>query len=162
MQSHIDPDIAFTPDIVVLIKGAEIWSTKHGEYAGGKRPFNTIIPGFLMADGEPLASFGVMGGPMQPQGHLQVALRLALHGQNPQAASDAPRWQVTDGLGVNVEPGFAAGVLEELRLRGHRLNVTTSDQAMLYGGAQVIARLPGGAGYIAGSDHRKDGQAVGF
>ena len=130
--------------------------------AGGKRPFNTIIPGFLMAAGEPLASFGVMGGPMQPQGHLQVALRLALHGQNPQAASDAPRWQVTDGLGVNVEPGFAAGVLEELRLRGHRLNVTTSDQAMLYGGAQVIARLPGGAGYIAGSDHRKDGQAVGF
>ena len=130
--------------------------------AGGKRPFNTIIPGFLMSPSGPLASFGVMGGPMQPQGHLQMTLRLALHDQNPQAASDAPRWQVTGGLGVNLEPGFEPGVVEELRSRGHDISVTRPEQSFLYGGAQLIARLPGGAGYIAGSDHRKDGQAVGF
>jgi len=126
---------------------------------GGKRPFHTIIPAFLTAGGAPLASFGVMGGPMQPQGHLQMTLRLLAWGQNPQAASDAPRWQVTGGLGVSVERGFAAATLEGLRERGHQLSV--SDDSGPFGGAQLIVRLDGG-GYVAGSDHRKDGQAVAF
>mgnify|MGYP001022891940 FL=1 len=130
--------------------------------AGGKRPFHTIIPGFIMASGAPLASFGVMGGPMQAQGHVQMTIRLLMHGQNPQAASDAPRWQVLAGREVVVEPGFGDTVLADLTARGHQLKQTPPEQSFSYGGAQLIARLPGDAGYIAGSDHRKDGQAVGF
>ncbi|MFA5551773.1 MAG: gamma-glutamyltransferase family protein [Trueperaceae bacterium] len=127
--------------------------------AGGKRPFHTIIPAFLMRGGAPWASFGVMGGDMQPQGHLQVALRLLVWGQNPQAASDAPRWQVTGGLGVSVEQGVPAATVEALRAMGHEVSVATSSNA--FGGAQLIVRLDDG-GYVAGSDHRKDGQAVGY
>lgn len=130
--------------------------------AGSKRPFHTIIPGFLMGTEGPLASFGVMGGPMQPQGHLQMVIRMLLHQQNAQAASDAPRWQVIAGRRVNVERGFPADVLDELVARGHEIDVTGPAQTPLYGGAQLITRLPDGAGYLAGSDHRKDGQAVGF
>ena len=130
--------------------------------AGGKRPFHTIIPGFLMSAGEPLASFGVMGGPMQAQGHVQMTIRLLVHGQNPQAASDAPRWQVGQGKQLLIEPGFPAKVPAELLARGHELRQTPPEQSFSYGGAQLIARLPGGGGYVAGSDHRKDGQAVGF
>lgn len=130
--------------------------------AGGKRPFHTIIPGFIMAGGEPLASFGVMGGPMQTQGHVQMTVRMLVHRHNPQAASDAPRWQVMRGRELLIEPGFPATVAAELLARGHDLRETPPEQSFSYGGAQLIARLPGGAGYIAGSDHRKDGQAVGF
>ena len=68
------------------------------QVAGGKRPFHTIIPGFLTQNGQPLMSFGVMGGPMQPQGHAQMVIRLCDYDQNPQAASDAPRWRVAGGL----------------------------------------------------------------
>jgi len=76
------------------------------EAAGGKRPRHTIIPGFLTRAGAPLGPFGVMGGEMQPQGHVQVVCALADHRLNPQAALDAPRWQVTGGLAVELEPGF--------------------------------------------------------
>jgi gamma-glutamyltranspeptidase/glutathione hydrolase len=127
--------------------------------AGGKRPFHTIIPGFLTAGGKPLASFGLMGGPMQPQGHLQLVLRLLAWSQNPQAASDAPRWQVTGGKRVSLEAGFSASTLESLRARGHELEVASEDWA--FGGAQLLVRLADG-GYLASSDHRKDGQAVAF
>ena len=84
------------------------------EVAGGKRPFHTIIPGFLMQNGAPLMSFGVMGGPMQPQGHAQMVVRLRDYRQNPQTASDAPRWRVVEGLEVAVEQGFKPDVLDEL------------------------------------------------
>ncbi len=127
--------------------------------AGGKRPYHTIIPGFVTREGRPVMSFGVMGGPMQPQGHLQMMVRLADYAQNPQAAADAPRWRVDGGLDVSVEPGFAPGVLEELRRRGHRLKTDRPPSA--FGGAQLVWRLAGG-GYCAGSDPRKDGHAVGF
>ncbi len=127
--------------------------------AGGKRPFHTIIPAFLMRGGRPWASFGVMGGDMQPQGHLQMALRLLVWGQNPQAASDAPRWQVTGGLGVSVEASVPAATVEALRALGHE--VTVAESSVPFGGAQLIVRLEDG-GYVAGSDHRKDGQAVGY
>ena len=129
------------------------------QVAGGKRPFHTIIPGFLTQNGQPLMSFGVMGGPMQPQGHTQMVIRLCDYAQNPQAASDAPRWRVAGGREVYVEPGFRPDVLDELRSRGHEVKVDDSAFGG-FGGAQLIYRLENG--YLAASDSRKDGQAVGF
>lgn len=127
---------------------------------GGKRPCHTIIPGFVTEQGRPRLSFGVMGGPMQPQGHLQLVVRLYHYGQNPQAAADAPRWRVLDGLEVALEPGFADGVLNELAARGHRITKTTPEESFSFGGAQLILRTDDG--YVGASDHRKDGQAVGY
>ena len=127
----------------------------------GKRPFHTIIPGFLMKDGAPLMSFGVMGGPIQAQGHLQMTLRTQLWGQDVQSAADAPRWRVTSGKGVACEDTMAPQTLERLRGLGHEITLESPDGAFGFGGAQLIHRLPGG-GYAAGSDPRKDGQAVGF
>jgi len=124
-----------------------------------KRPYQTIIPGFVTRAGRPVMSFGVMGGFMQPQGHVQMMLRIFAHGQNPQAASDAPRWFVDERGRVFVERGFAPDTLDDLRARGH--HVTEELNGGRYGGAQLIMRLEAG-GYLAASDHRKDGQAVGY
>ncbi len=132
--------------------------------AGRKLPFHTIIPGFLTSGGMPLAAFGVMGGAMQAQGHLQVALRTILHGQNPQAAFDAPRWQVLrDGVTIAIEPGLRADVYESLERRGHPLERIERMGApgAFFGGGQGVWRLPGG-GYLGASDPRREGQAVGF
>ena len=124
-----------------------------------KRPFQTIIPGFLTRGGQPVMSFGVMGGNMQPQGHLQMVTRLVDYNQNPQACSDAPRWIVNADFSVSVEDEVASSVKEELARRGHRL--VPSDRPMFgFGGAQLIHRLDDG--YCAASDHRKDGCAIGF
>jgi gamma-glutamyltranspeptidase / glutathione hydrolase len=131
------------------------------QVAPGKRPFHTIIPGMLMQDGAPLMSFGVMGGPIQAQGHVQMVLRTQLWGQDVQTAIDAPRWRVTAGLGVACESTFAAATLEALEALGHDISLESPDSAFGFGGAQLVHRLPGG-GYAAGSDPRKDGQAVGF
>lgn len=125
----------------------------------GKRPYHTIIPGFVTRNGEPVMSFGVMGGFMQPQGHTQVMVRLADYGQNPQAALDAPRWQVTGGLKVSVEPGFEPEVYEGLRQLGHEVTVADA-RTVVHGGGQAIYRLDDG--YFGASDLRRDGQAVGF
>ena len=128
--------------------------------AGGKLPFHTIIPGFVSRNGSPVMSFGVMGANMQPQGHVQMLVRLADHGQNMQAASDAPRWKISeDQQGVMVEPGFDAGVLDELASRGHRVTLYPRDSTD-FGAAQLIYRLD--HGYLAASERRRDGQAVGF
>jgi gamma-glutamyltranspeptidase/glutathione hydrolase len=124
----------------------------------GKRPYHTIIPGFLTKDGAPVMSFGVMGGPMQPQGHVQVVGRIVDHGQNPQAACDGPRFRWADGLQVCCEPGFPPSTLDELQRRGHQL-VTTDDYNQ-FGSCQAIWRLDDG--YLAVSDPRRDGQAAGF
>ena len=124
-----------------------------------KRPFQTIIPGFVTRDGKPVMSFGVMGGSMQPQGHLQVMVRIADYGQNPQAASDGPRFRIVQGMDVNVEGGLAATTVEELTRRGHRI-VELKEGYMDFGSAQLIWKLDGG--YLAASDPRRDGQAVGF
>ncbi|MBT9474638.1 gamma-glutamyltransferase family protein [Polaromonas sp.] len=134
----------------------------HANQVGpSKRPSHTIIPAFAMhADGTPQMAFGVMGGPMQSQGHLQMALRVLHYGQNPQAAADAPRWRVTGGLKVAVEPGFDAGVVSELVARGHDVTVERGNGVFAFGGAQLV--LKRGDAYIAGSDPRKDGQAVAF
>jgi gamma-glutamyltranspeptidase/glutathione hydrolase len=122
----------------------------------GKRPLNTIIPGFITKDGAPLAAFGVMGGTMQPQGHVQVARRMLASGQNPQAAIDAPRWRVEEGE-VWVESALPRETRRAHAARGHGL----SEGSFLdFGAAQTIWRT--GHGYIAASEGRRDGQAVGF
>jgi len=124
-----------------------------------KRPYQTIIPGFVTRDGRPVMSFGVMGGTMQPQGHAQVMARIADYGQSPQAACDGPRFRVVQGMDVSVEDdGFPPAVLEELQRRGHR--IVTVDDYNQFGSAQLIWKLDGG--YFAASDPRRDGQAVGF
>lgn len=129
--------------------------------AGGKRPFHTIIPGFITQGDAPLMSFGVMGGPMQPQGHAQMVIRMRDYQQNPQAASDAPRWRVLEGNSVALEQGFAPEVQGDLRSRGHDITLEHGlFSSFGFGGAQLIYR--DSHGYVAASDHRKDGQAVGY
>tara|TARA_R110002072_G_scaffold64_4_gene332 strand:- start:19479 stop:21080 length:1602 start_codon:yes stop_codon:yes gene_type:complete len=128
------------------------------QVAGGKRPFHTIIPGFVMHRGQPSLSFGVMGGHMQAQGHLQMLLRVYLWHQNPQAASDAPRWHLSENGTLNLEPGTPVEVADALEARGHKLKL--DDHESLFGGAQLIYRME--RGYCAGSDHRKEGLAAGF
>lgn len=123
-----------------------------------KRPYHTIIPGFVTCNGRPAMAFGVMGGHMQHQGHVQMVTRIFDHGQNPQAASDAPRWHVYPDYSIGVESGFPADVIEALRARGH--DVRHEPLEHVFGGAQIICRTPDG--YVAGSDHRKEGQAAGF
>ncbi len=128
------------------------------EVGPSKRPFHTIIPGFLTGKDGPLTSLGVMGGPMQPQGHVQMITRLIDYDQNPQAASDAPRWLVNDDCSISLEPGFNADVANELTRRGHTVSFAEDSQS--FGGAQIIQRIDDG--YVAGSDHRKEGLAIGF
>jgi gamma-glutamyltranspeptidase/glutathione hydrolase len=129
----------------------------------GKRPFHTIIPAFLTRDGKPQMSFGVMGGNMQPQGHLQTLLRMIDHRQNPQAACDAPRWKVNKGLSVDVEATMEPDVVQALRERGHVLEAI-ADPYMDFGAGQFIWRQTDDLrdGYVAASDSRRDGCAVGF
>jgi gamma-glutamyltranspeptidase/glutathione hydrolase len=127
--------------------------------APSKRPYQTIIPGFVTREGRPVMSFGVMGGTMQPQGHTQVMVRIADYGQSPQAACDGPRFRFVQGIDVSVEEGrFPAATLEGLQRRGHR--IVTIDDYNQFGAAQLIWKLDGG--YFAASDPRRDGQAVGF
>jgi gamma-glutamyltranspeptidase/glutathione hydrolase len=129
--------------------------------APGKRPFHTIIPAFLMRGDQPAMSFGVMGGPMQAQGHVQMTLRTQLWDQDPQMAADAPRWRVTKGLGVACETTLPEATLSRLRDMGHALSMEAPDNAFGFGGAQLIARQPNGT-YAGGSEPRKDGGVVGF
>jgi gamma-glutamyltranspeptidase/glutathione hydrolase len=124
-----------------------------------KRPFHTIIPAFIMRNGQPVMSFGVMGGSMQAQGHLQVMTRFADYRQNPQAASDAPRWRLVEGLDVNIEQGVPTDVMDDLTRRGHKLH-PAGRWATTFGRAQLIYRMEDG--YLAASERRTDGQAVGF
>lgn len=91
------------------------------QVAGGKRPYHTILPGFVTAGGQPQLSFGLVGGHLQPQGHVQLLVRLRDYGQNPQTAVDAPRWQVTEDFQLALEPGWDQTVVEELQRRGHRI-----------------------------------------
>jgi gamma-glutamyltranspeptidase/glutathione hydrolase len=128
----------------------------------GKRPFHTIIPAFLMKDGQPQMSFGVMGGDMQPQGHLQTLVRMLDYRQQPQAACDAPRWRYAGGI-VNNEQGMPEATVQGLRDLGHRVQ-PFADSYQDYGAGQFIWRLgdPAVEGYAAASDPRRDGQAAGF
>jgi gamma-glutamyltranspeptidase/glutathione hydrolase len=123
-----------------------------------KRPYQTIIPGFVTKAGRPVMSFGVMGGTMQPQGHAQVMVRIADYGQNPQAACDGPRFRWVQGMDVSVEDNFPPAVVEDLRKRGHR--IVTVDDYNQFGSGQMIWKMDGG--WLAASDPRRDGQAAGF
>ena len=133
------------------------------EVGARKRPYHTIIPAFLSRAGEPVMVFGVMGGHMQPQGHVQFAMRFIDDGCNPQACSDGPRWRIDDAGALTLEAALPAETVRGLEALGHEVTVMPAD-SLDFGSAQAIARVSGRLedGYAAGSDHRRDGQAVGF
>ncbi|MFD1140698.1 gamma-glutamyltransferase [Larkinella insperata] len=137
-------------------------------YAPGKRPFTTIIPGFVLKNNQPFLSFGVMGGAMQPQGHLQILCNLIDFGMNVQEAGDAARFshggsseptgtQMLDGGKLALESGISEAVRQELQRRGHRLTDTD-----FFGGYQAIQIMPANRVYQGASEMRKDGQAAGY
>lgn len=129
--------------------------------APGKRPFHTIIPGFLSRQGEPVMAFGVMGANMQPQGHLQTLVRMLDHGQNVQTACDAPRWRFYEGKVLNLEGTMAPQLAQGLMAMGHEVSVI-QDSYQDFGAGQFIWRQPDFAqrGYVAASDPRRDGAAA--
>jgi gamma-glutamyltranspeptidase / glutathione hydrolase len=131
--------------------------------APGKRPFHTIIPAFLTQNGQAVMSYGVMGANMQPQGHMQTLVRMLDYQQNPQAACDAPRWRYNAGLEINVEAAMNSATVQGLKDRGHHTEVI-NDSYQDFGAGQFIWRAgdPAKEGYVAASDPRRDGQAVGF
>lgn len=138
-------------------------------YAPGKRPFHTIIPGFITKDGEPYISFGVMGGDMQPQGHVQIVVNMIDFGMNLQEAGDAPRiyhtgsseptgQKMTDGGAVMLESGFPYETIRELMQKGHRMQWISGP----FGGYQAIMWDKVNKVYYGASESRKDGQAAGY
>ena len=139
-------------------------------YAPHKRPFHTIIPGFVTRDGEPVMAFGVMGGDMQPQGHVQVLVNWIDFGMNLQEAGDAPRiyhtgsstpegTTMTDGGRVNLESGFPAESVRDLENRGHNVGTTGIGA---FGGYQAVLWDPVQRIWIGASESRKDGMAAGY
>lgn len=126
------------------------------QVAPRKRPFHTIIPAFLTRNGQPLGPFGVMGAPMQPQGHVQVVVNLTDYGMNPQSALDAPRWRVLDGSTVLLEHTVPRHVASELGDRHHTIRV--SPEVSLFGKGQIILRH--GDTLVAASEPRADGIAI--
>jgi gamma-glutamyltranspeptidase/glutathione hydrolase len=167
MVSYIQSNyFAFGSGVVVPGTGMSLQNRGNGfslepghpnQVGPSKRPFHTIIPGFVTKDDAPLMAFGVMGGAMQPQGHLQMVLRVFGHGQNPQAAADAPRWQVTEGRSVVVEEGVPMAVREKLASMGHEVGTAPP---LMFGGAQAALRIDGG--YLAATESRKDGIVAAF
>ena len=155
----------------MLQNRGELFSLDEGHpnvYAPGKRPFHTIIPAFVMKDGEPFMSFGLMGGAMQPQGHVQVLVNIIDFGMDVQAAGDAARFNHDGGrqpTGVDedllgtllVEPGVPAEAVEQLRAMGHRVEVDGTGAP--FGGYQAIMRLPDGV-YVGATGRRKAGTVV--
>ena len=149
----------------------ELYSLSEGAanvYAPGKRPFQTIIPAFVMKDGKPFMSFGLMGGDMQPQGHVQIITNMIDFGMNPQEAGDAARWrhfgnaeptgEASSGIGtVEMESGFDPAVKAELARRGYKVVPGTGG----FGGYQAIMRAPNGV-YWGASEMRKDGEVIGY
>lgn len=125
--------------------------------APGKKPYHTIIPGFLTRGGRPIGPFGVMGAFVQPQGHLQMVMNTIDFGLNPQAALDAPRWQWVSGKTVEIEHQFPQALAEDLARRGHDIRRPPSDLAM--GRGQIIWRLDNGV-LVGGSEPRTDGQVA--
>jgi gamma-glutamyltranspeptidase/glutathione hydrolase len=138
----------------------------------GKRPYHTIIPGMVLKDGELWASFGVMGGFMQPQGHVQVLVNMIDFGMNPQQALDAPRFciepqvSLTTGellpIPIGLEEGISEEVVDKLRGMGHLVTPLRGYQRSLFGRGQIIRRDPKTGVMTAGSDPRADGQAIGY
>lgn len=121
--------------------------------AGNKRPYHTIIPGFLKKGNRAIGPFGVMGGFMQPQGHLQVLSQLLDFNQTPQAALDQPRWQYMEDKTFIVEAGFDRALIKQLQAKGHTIKVHL--EPALFGRGQIIIRLEDGY-YVGGIDKRTD------
>ena len=132
------------------------------EAAGGKRPFHTIIPAFITRGGRPWVSFGMVGGFMQPQGHLQLVSNLVDFAMTPQAALDAPRFRWQQDRLFGLEAAFGDHMAAELRRRGHEILPWAQAETLYFGGGQVIVRDGETAVYVAGSEKRNDGTAVGF
>ena len=158
----------------ILQDRGEMFVLKRGHpntYAPGKRPFQTIIPAFITRNGQPFASFGLMGGAMQPQGHVQIVMNLVDFGMNLQEAGDAPRIQhendteptgqntaMRDGGVVQLESGFPYETIRALMDKGHHVEWALGP----YGGYQAIRRDPKTGVYFGASESRKDGQAAGY
>lgn len=156
----------------ILQDRGELFALEEGHmnvYEPHKRPFHTIIPAFITKDGEPYISFGLMGGAMQPQGHVQIVCNLIDFGMNLQEAGDAPRIshdgssqptgeKMNDGGRVSLESGFEYQTIRELMSKGHRIGYTLGP----YGGYQAIMWDKENKVYYGASESRKDGQAAGF
>ncbi len=156
----------------ILQDRGEIFTLEEGHfnvYEPGKRPFHTIIPAFITKHGKPWMSFGVMGGSMQPQGHVQIVINMIDFGMNLQEAGDAPRIRhdgssqptgekMTDGGIVNLESGIPYQSIRELVRQGHRIQYTVGG----YGGYQAILWDEEKGVYFGASESRKDGQAAGY
>jgi len=156
----------------VLQDRGELFGLEAGHpnaFAPRKRPFHTIIPAFVTRDGKPWISFGLMGGDMQPQGHVQIIVNLIDFGMGLQEAGDAPRiyhWGSSEPTGeamstgglVSLETGFDFAVLRELVERGHTVQLETGP----FGGYQAIMKHPEYGVYFGASESRKDGQAAGY
>ena len=156
----------------ILQDRGELFSLEEGHFnvfEPDKRPFHTIIPAFVTKDGKPFMSFGVMGGAMQPQGHVQILVNIMDFGMNLQEAGDAPRIRHTgssqptgesmiDGGIVNLESGFSSDVIEALQQKGHKVQVTKGG----FGGYQAILWDAEQGVYYGASESRKDGQAAGY
>ena len=150
----------------------ELFSLSEGRantYAPGKRPFHTIIPAFVLKDGQPFLSFGVMGGDFQPQGHVQILLNMIDFGMNTQEAGDAPRLDHTGGSTptgqtvqergtIRLETGYDYAVVRRLMRMGHTVGFARG----IYGGYQAIRYDPERGVYFGASESRKDGQAAGY
>lgn len=154
-----------------VLQGCEGATPHPNCYAPGKRPFQTIIPAFITKDGQPWVSFGVMGGAMQPQGHVQIVMNLVDFGMTLQEAGDAPRIQhdgstepvgsataMTDGGVVQLESGYPYETIRALMDKGHHVEWALGP----YGGYQAIQRDPKTGVYYGASESRKDGQAAGY
>ncbi len=165
MVSYIQSNyMGFGSGIVVRGTGISLQNRGHtfsldpghvNALAPGKKTYHTIIPGFVCKDGAPVGPFGVMGGFMQPQGHVQVISNLLDFHMNPQSALDAPRWQWTEGRQVTLERTIPGHIVERLARAGHQLRIATESGG--FGRGQVIVRLPGGA-LAGGTEPRTDGQ----
>ena len=150
-------------------EGFTLKPDRFNTYEPEKRPFHTIIPGFITKDGQPFMSFGVMGGDMQPQGHAQIVVNMIDFGMNLQEAGDAPRiyhtgsseptgQEMTDGGFVMLESGFPYETIRELIHKGHRMQWTVGP----FGGYQAIMWDKINKVYYGASESRKDGQAAGY
>ncbi|WKN30687.1 gamma-glutamyltransferase [Porifericola rhodea] len=156
----------------ILQDRGELFSLQDGHnnvYEPHKRPFHTIIPAFVMKDGKPLISFGLMGGAMQPQGHAQIVVNLVDFGMNLQEAGDAPRihhtspsqptgGKMTEGGVLNLESGFPEETIRELLRKGHKIAPAIGP----FGGYQAIMYDAENDVYYGASESRKDGQAAGY
>lgn len=156
----------------VLHDRGEMFTLEEGHfnvYEPHKRPFNTIIPGFITKEGQPFIAFGVMGGAMQPQGHTQIVCNIIDFGMNIQEAGDAPRMQhlgsseptgekMTDGGVLTLETGFSWETIRSLMQKGHKIQYDLGG----YGGYQAIKWDPANKVFYGASESRKDGQAAGF